>query len=160
MLSRNFDQEQLSWAYLRAVVHDSGGYRIYTPDIDDHRVDGSIKSLSRGINQVDFQLKSTRRFEVRNDSILYDLRVENYNDLIREDDLPRALILYLMPDDEDEWLVQSKDELCLRYCAYWVFLMGQARSSNVSTERVAIPTANMLDIAGLHNMFNSIPMLN
>ena len=160
MVSRNFDQEQLSWAYLRAVVHSATGYRIYTPDIDDHRIDGSIKSVDRGINQVDFQLNSTTRFQVRNGVILYDLRVENYNDLIREDDLPRVLILYLMPDDEDEWVVQSKDELCLRYCAYWVFLMGQSRSGNVSTERVSIPTANMLDIAGLRNMFNSIPILN
>ena len=133
---------------------------MYLPEKDDHGIDGSIKSRGRGINQVDFQLKSTRRYEIRNDLIYYDLRVEDYNRLILADDLPRALILYLMPDDETEWLVQSRDELCLRHCAYWVFLMGKPHSRNTSTERVAVPMANMLDLAGLHNMFNSIPNLN
>ena len=133
---------------------------MYLPEKDDHGVDGSIKSLGRGINQVDFQLKSTRRYEIRNEMIYYDLRVEDYNRLILSDDLPRVLILYLMPDDETEWLVHSSKELCLRYCAYWVSLMGMPHSINTSTERVAIPTANMLDPAGLQNMFDSTRGLN
>ena len=160
MVLNSLDQEQLSWAYLRAVIYSSGGYRISTPDIDDHRIDGSIKSLGRGVNQVDFQIKSTRRYEIRDNSIYYDLPVGNYNALIREDDMPRVLILYIMPDDANEWIAQSKDELCMRHCAYWAFLMGEPRSANESTQRVAVPTANILDADGLQNMFNSIPMLN
>ena len=152
MTTRNFDQEQLSWAYLRAVIYDAS-YRLYVPEVDDHRIDGSIKSPGGGINQVDFQLKSTTRYEVRDEAIHYDLRVENYNALILDDDLPRILVLYLMPADESEWLAQSEDELCLRKCAYWVSLMGNPRSTNASTERIAIPLENVFDSVGLDSVF-------
>ena len=157
MVSRNLDQEQLSWAYVRAVIYDSS-FRLYLPEVDDRGIDGAIKSRGRGVNQVDFQLKSTTLYQVRNGHIYYDLRVENYNALIREDDLPRILILYLMPNDEGEWLAQNQDELCLRKCAYWVDLMGKPFSRNAKTVRVAIPLVNVFDRAGLQDIFHR--MLN
>ena len=71
--------------------------------------------------------------------ILYDLRVDNYNRLVSERDIPRVLILFIMPRDENQWLAQSDDELCLRRCAYWVSLMGKGISNNTSTVRVSVP---------------------
>ena len=88
--------------------------------------------------------------------MLYDLRVEDYNRLVKEDDVPRVLILYVMPRENSEWIVQNRSQLCLRECAYWVSLMGKAPSRNASTERVYAPAANVFDQNGLQNMFRQL----
>lgn len=154
-MSPNLIQEQLSWAYVRAVVFRSG-YRLYLPVVDDHGIDGTVGSYSSGINRVDFQLKATTNYEVRQDSAVYDLRVENYNQLVQEDDLPRVLVLFLMPDDPSQWLTQTDEELCLRKSAYWVSLMGFPQSPNTSTVRVSVPLTNRFDEDGLPAMFSQI----
>ena len=155
-MSPNFIQEQLSQAYVRAVLFRAG-FRLSSPVVDDHGIDGTIVDPDRrGINRVDFQLKATTQYEIRGDTITYDLRVEDYNRLIVEDDVPRVLLLYLMPEDEDQWLAQGEDELCLRKCAYWVPLMGEPRSRNSSTRRIAVPLANLFDQDGSRDMFRQL----
>ena len=155
-MSPNFIQEQLSLTYVRAVLFRAG-LRLSSPVVDDHGIDGTIVDPDRrGINRVDFQLKATTQYEFRGDVIVYDLRVENYNQLIIEDDVPRVLILYLMPENEDQWLTQSEDELCLRKCAYWISLMGEPPSRNSSTRRIDVPLANLFDQDGLHEVFRQL----
>ena len=155
-MSPNFIQEQLSLAYVRAVLFEAG-FGLSSPVVDDHGIDGTIVDPDRrGINRVDFQLKATTQYEIRGDVIVYDLRVENYNRLIIEDDVPRVLIVYLMPEDEDQWLTQNEDELCLRKCSYWVSLMGSQYSRNLSTQRITVPLANLFDRDGLQDMFRQL----
>ena len=154
-MSPNFMQERLSRSYVEAVVHRAG-FRLSYPLVDDHGIDGTIESYAGGLNRVDFQLKSTTDYEVRDGEVIYDLRVENYNRLTADDGLPRALILYAMPPDDSLWLSQSEDELCLRKCAYWVSLMGMPRSTNVSTQRVRLPLSNVFNEDGLRRMFNQL----
>ena len=149
-------QEQLSWSYVRAVSYRAG-FRLYLPEVDDHGIDGTIEDpSSRGMNRVDFQLKATTVYEVDNSTIRYDLRVQNYNQLVLEDDVPRILILFIMPDDDTQWLGYDEDELCLRKCAYWVDLMGQPPSSNASTRRVSVPMSNPFFHDDLHSMFQRL----
>ena len=156
LMSPNFIQEQLSLAYARAVLFRAG-FRLSSPVVDDHGIDGTIVDPDRRrINRVDFQLKATTQYEIRGDVIVYDLRVENYNQLIIEDDVPRVLILYLMPADDDQWLTQNEDELCLRKCSYWVSLMGSPYSRNLATQRVTVPLANLFDRDGLQDMFRQL----
>ena len=154
-LSTNFIQEQMSWAYIRAVTFRAG-FNLSEPILDVFGIDGTIVSMIPGVNRVGFQLKSTTRFLVAGDAIHYDLRVEDYNRLIKEDDLPRVLILYVMPSDDSQWLIQSPNGLCLRTRAYWVPLMGGAPSNNSSTVRVAVPVANVFDQDGLREMFRRL----
>ncbi len=155
-MSPNFIQEQLSLAYVRTVTF-SGGFRLYTPTVDDHGIDGTIVDPDRrGVNRVDFQLKATTSYEETETVLGYDLRIQNFNQLIVEDDVPRILILFVMPHDDSEWLSQSDEELCLRKCAYWVSLMGMTRSPNSSTVRVYVPVANVFDQDGLRNMFRQL----
>ena len=156
MVSPNFMQEQLSFAYVRAVVFRSG-FHLYEPVKDDHGIDGTIASYSRGMGRVDYQVKSTTHYATRNEEIVYQLRVEDYNRLITEDDLPRILILFIMPDDDSWWLSHSPEELCLRKCAYWVSLMGQPPSDNKSTVQVSVPLANVFSPEGLRDLFSRLP---
>ena len=154
-MSPNFMQERLSRSYVEAVVHRAG-FRLSYPLVDDHGIDGTIASYGGGLNRVDFQLKSTTDYAVRDGEIIYDLRAENYNRLTADDGLPQVLILYAMPSDDRLWLSQSEDELCLRKCAYWVSLMGKPKSSNVSTRRVRLPLSNVFNEDGLRDMFKRL----
>ncbi len=155
MVSDNIIQEELSNSYVRAVIFDAA-FNLALPVKDVFGIDGTIVSMTGGINRVDYQLKATTRYDLSGNEIRYDLRVEDYNRLVREDDLPRVLILYLMPSDRSQWLIQSQSELCLMECAYWVSLMGGAPSHNDSTVRVSVPIANVFDRNGLHNMFRQL----
>ena len=150
-------QKEMSEAYLRAVVFRAG-FDLYEPK-NDRGIDGTIgdpNRRGRGVDRIDYQLKSTTRYEIRDANIIYDLRVENYNQLVIETDVPRVLILYLMPSDSDQWLSHSVDELILRKCAYWVSLMGMLPSRNSSTQRVEAPLANIFSHDELPGMLHSL----
>lgn len=158
-MSPNFIQEQLSLAYVRAVVFRHG-YNLSRLEVDDHGIDGTIVAYpgKRHIgnrNKIDFQLKSTTLYDLRASNLIYDLRVDDYNVLI-ENSPPQVLILFAMPGNDHLWLSQSHDEMSLRKCAYWVSLMGMARSGSSSTVRVSIPMSNMLDHNGLSDMFRQL----
>ena len=155
-MTPNFIQEQLSWTYVRAVAFRAG-YNLSRPEVDNYGVDGSVISIrDDGPGQVDFQLKASTRYDIRNEDIIYDLNVGNYNQLTNEDALPRVLILFTMSASDNLWLSQSHYEMCLRKCAYWVSLMGMPRSHNLSTVRISVPQTNVFDENGLRNMFNDL----
>ena len=154
-MTPNLIQEQLSWAYVQAVV-SRAGWRLSRPNVDDRGIDGTLLVPTSGINMVDFQLKSTTAYTIQDDTIAYDLRVENYNRLIATDGIPLILILLLMPDEPADWLSEGPDELCLRKCAYWVSLMGQQRSNNASSCRVFLPIANVFHGSSLQAMFSQV----
>ena len=155
-MSPNFIQEQLSLAYVRAVVYNAG-FSLSLPEKDYYGIDGTIDDPNRrGVNRIDFQLKSTTRYAVRGGEIVYDLRVEDYNRLILDDDVPRVLILFLMPPDRNEWLAQSLEQLCLRECAFWHSLTGKDRSSHTDTKRVFVPQDNAFNQDGLRDMFRRL----
>ena len=158
-MSPNHIQEQLSLAYVRAAIFRYG-YNLSRLEVDDHGIDGTIVAYSRNRhlgnrNKIDFQLKATTVYDIRGANLIYDLPVDNYNVLI-ETGPPQVLILFAMPGDDALWLSQSHDEMSLRKCAYWVSLMGLARSGNSSTVRVSIPMSNMLDQDGLLDMFRQL----
>lgn len=159
MMPENLIKEDLSQAYVQAVTSRSG-HDLNITRKDYRGIDGTIENPSLwSVNRVDFQLKSTTDYEFRDSDVIYDLRVEDYNRLIQERDIPRVLILFIMPDDEAEWLVQSPDELCLRRCAYWVSIMGGTFSNNRSTVRVSLPQQNVFDESGLTDMFTQLGLI-
>ena len=93
MVSTNFIQEELSMSYVRAVVFDAG-FNLALPVKDIFGIDGTIVAMAGGVNRIDFQLKATTNYILSGTDIRYDLRVEDYNRLVREEDLPGVLILY------------------------------------------------------------------
>ena len=154
-MSPNMIQERLSWSYIESVIF-RGGYDLSVPKVD-RGIDGTIiDSRRRGLNRVDFQLKSTTEYVLQDTEIAYDLRVRNYNQLIIANDVPRVLILFIMPENPDEWLAQSLDELCLRKCAFWHSVMGYEHSSNTSGKRVFVPRSNVFSLEGLQGMFQEL----
>jgi hypothetical protein len=157
MLPRNLRQEALSRAYVRAVAARAGVICGTTEN------DLGLDLLLRAVvihdqqywdagPQIDLQLKSTTRAEVRDGEVIYDLDVRAYDVMRQEANRPRLLVVLLLPEDESLWVSQSVDELILRRCAYWISLRGAAPTSNQATVRIAIPQGNVFSADALQRL--------
>ena len=152
MLPRNQRMELLSKAYVRAVAAQAG---CACDEIEsDFGIDLSIRGILRENNQyldeggiVEIQLKSTsiagRRFAAG--EMHYDLPVRNYNHLrkVVTDRPTRLLVLFVMPENEEGWLVQDRQGMSLHHCCYYVSLEGIPSTNNQHTIAVTIPERNV-----------------
>ena len=153
-------KEQFSNAYLQAVT-SVAGYSLYKPAVDDDSVDWGI--AAKGIigriraPRLELQLKSTSRGVIKDNAISYPLKLKNYDDLRMIDFvIPRILIVVLLPDNLDEWVQQSEQELCMRYCGYWLSLRGMPETQNTSAVTVTIPRNNQFTVAALESIMQGI----
>ena len=147
--------EQLSIAYVRAVAAQAG-WKIGAINVDTDSGDGILMSDVGNCPRIEFQLKSTARDIMRGDGLHFPLSVKNYNDLRKETDVPRILIVMWMPKNEADRLNQTEEELCVRHCCYWASLEGEPPTQNVETVTVVVPVGNVFDAAQLNNMTNLI----
>jgi hypothetical protein len=160
VLPRNQRQEALSRAYVRAIAARAGV--ICADAVQDFGIDLYLRSVtfqdghySDTGPQLDVQLKSTMRAEVRDAAVIHDLEVRAYN-VLREHLVPgwpRVLVLLALPEDEAQWLTQSVEELVLRRCAYWVSLRGAEPVTAHTTIRIALPRQNVFSAEGLTEIF-------
>ena len=104
-------------AYLNAVA-SRAGYQMVEPPVDRDSVDGVLMGDAGRRPRVEFQAKATSRDLVHEDHVAFPLPIKNYDDLRVDVQTPRILIVVLMPEDETEWLAQTDEQLCLRYCGY------------------------------------------
>ncbi len=95
--------------------------------------------------ELSVQLKSSAR-DVRCEQspFPFDLPIKNYEDLTKRCLVPRILIVFFMPADQDEWLTHTEDELVLRRCAYWLSLRGGPATTNETEKRVHLPRENLV----------------
>lgn len=132
MLPKNIIKETLSRNFIE-IIAGRNGHKYNTPTPDngvDISILQSVEIERNGKNifmetgaRLDVQLKSTTSSSVSDDGnfLKYRLRGKNYNDLIfRLDTLtPLYLIIFILPEDESEWVEIEKDSLVLRKRAYW-----------------------------------------
>ena len=147
-LTRQHTQEDLSLAYILAVAAKAG-YDCSSFSRHDYGIDIQLSC----VEQIDhtrvpcgpilhIQAKASHNFTISDDDnhIVYDLKVDVYNMLIRENqDTPAILVLYCMPSDEDKWLSIYENCTALRNCGYWLSLRGMPDSTNEATQRIIIP---------------------
>jgi len=160
MLPRNLRQEALSRSYVRAVAARAGvisggtendlGFDLLLRGVEIHD-----QQYWDGGPQLDIQLKSTTRAEVRETVVVHDLEVRAY-DLLRQENVsrPRILVVLVLPEDESQWLSQSEDALILRRCAYWVSLRGAKPTTAQATVRILIPRANVFSVESLQTLMD------
>ncbi len=77
------------------------------------------------------------------------MRVENVQ-------TPRILAIVVVPDNPDNWLTQSRQELCLKYCGYWVSLRGQPPTQNQTSVTISIPQQNIFNVEALKTLMQRI----
>jgi hypothetical protein len=110
---------------------------------------------------IDIQLKATTVSGVIDgaNDIRYDLEANNYNDMVNRlgGIVPLILILFILPDDQNDWVELTPTELRVRRLAYWFRPpYGSAHTHNTATIRVTIPKTNVLSIDcfdTLHSQF-------
>ena len=109
---------------------------------------------------ANFQLKSvyskSNYYFDREGNLVYKLKVKNYNDLVKLTITPRYLAVLLLPENEDDWVDVSLNELTLRQRMYYISLKGRAPSTNDSTVTITIPKENILDCASFLKLFEDL----
>ena len=159
-MTTNHRMEGLSRAYLQAVGAQAGANLQY--QVTDYGIDFSLREITRirgryvdTATVIDVQLRSTTRVRERPTGFGYDLDVRTYNFLRRERVLiPRLLLLLVLPDREDQWLMSSDEGLTLRRCMYWLSLLDHPDSRARSSVRVTVPRANRFDVPALRGLFD------
>jgi hypothetical protein len=151
-------QSQFSLAYVQAVASAAGFFVQEASRGFD--MDGVDLTLMRrgalGVMQsprLDLQVKS-HQGAVFADSFPYDLDVTAYARLRVGSvyQVPRVLVVVLVPERVSDWLLHSEDQLVLRRCGYWLSLHGAAETRNTTKIRVQVPRTNQLDVAGLTDL--------
>lgn len=146
-------KERFSFAYVSAVAACSG-YSVDEPTIDNDSIDGVIGSSQARKPRIEFQLKATALDIERDDMIRFDLSLKNYEDLRADCIIPRILVVVLVPEKTDEWILQTNDQLCMRRCGYWTSLSGEPPTRNRSSVRISIPKTNRFDRDNLTSLMD------
>lgn len=152
-MTPNLQMEQRSLVVVRAVAADAG-YQVIRPEPDDDSVDGVLMARFGRRPRIEFQAKATARNMIRGDSLRFPLPVKNYDELRLVSWTPRILVVALMPDETEQWLSQTDDELCLHSSVYWTSLADMPSVSNAATVTVQIPTVNVFNRTQLESMMS------
>lgn len=151
MLTKNNQKAELSIAYVIAVAAKvKFACEITRNDYDS--VDATLTSNGKvDVNsvlespEIKLQLKATENLEeFDTENYKFSLSIKNYNDLRANTMTPRLLVVLSLPNEENQWLAHSMDELILRKCAYWVNLKGKPATTNTDNITVYIPKSNVL----------------
>jgi hypothetical protein len=145
-------QESLCLAHIYALA-GMAGVNFGLRSIFDYGVDGQFSPIvvrqdgrraSSGY-PLDFQAKATTDWELRGDTIVYDLEAKTYDDMVSRQTSETTLVLILLclPRTQAEWHETTGSATTLRHCCYWQILQGEP-CGNASTKRIFIPVANML----------------
>ena len=149
----NTRKERFSLAYINAVA-TYADCDVIEPRVDRGSVDGILKRTT--IEEViGFQAKATSQDIMGSDDehLHFPLPIRDYDNL-RNAARPFMLIVVLLPDDERQWLTQTQDELCLRYCGYWLSLEGWPETGNTDNVTVSIPAANIFGRSQLTDLMD------
>lgn len=154
-MNLNEQKELFSLAYIRAVAAGAG-YQTTRPELDNDSVDGILMADFGPRPQIKFQAKATSQQIVRGENIHFALPIKNYDDLRADTRTPRILIVVLMPSDTSQWLTQTQEQLCLRYCGYWLSLEEHQEVGNTTSVTVHIPLVNMFNVEQLVDLMTKV----
>ncbi len=140
------------------AIASRAGCAICLRNVDDDSIDLSLASrLFPRKPVLDVQLKCTGQDVLSNGYATLRLSRKNYDDLRYADVLvPRILILVLVPNELNDWIEQTEDQLILRRCGYWMSIAGAPPSENSSGENVRIPQTNTFNTDSLTALMQSI----
>ena len=130
------------------------GYTTSKPNIDRDSIDLQIHAGGDRRPALDLQLKATTIFpENQEDSLPFRLSIKNYNDLRGETQTPRLLVIVDLPEDNEQWMSVTDQELRLRRRAFWLSLQhGYGEEVNNKTVTIRIPTQNVLNVETLQDL--------
>ncbi|MGE9291212.1 MAG: DUF4365 domain-containing protein [Puniceicoccales bacterium] len=145
-------KESLSLSVLSAIVA-TARQNLARVNEHDYGVDGTIAMISMRGNKItengikiDFQAKSSVKWEFDGDKIVYDLEVDAYNAIVARSKNKRVAPLYLvllaLPKDQKDWSEFTEDYTRIRNCMYFTVLDGE-ESTNSQQVRIRIERGNL-----------------
>ncbi|MGE0148947.1 MAG: DUF4365 domain-containing protein [Parvibaculaceae bacterium] len=151
LLTEADKQEAFSRVYASAVAA-AAGYVTSVPAVDRDSIDITFQAGGEARPKLDAQLKATINLTPSGDSYSFPLKKKNYEDLRIDTMVPRILIVLRMPQEANDWIKISIEELILRHAAYWVNLNGSPPTKNEESVTVYLPAANVFDVEGLQKL--------
>ena len=153
-------KEEFSRAYVHAVA-TVAGFTQYEPEVDDDSIDVGFAARGGGGTvrspKVDVQLKCTTDKVVFEKELRFPLPIKNYEDLRGEDlQVPRILIVLVVPDDLGEWLEHDETRLVLKRCAWWCSLRDEAPSPNSTNVTIHIPRGQVFNPEALKGIMQRV----
>ncbi len=152
--------ERLSVAYVSAITAKAG-IKLSGLEAREYGIDGymqRIRKLKNGKYKetghlLPIQIKSTTTSDLKGDDVVYGMEADAYNKLIDtlKDDLPTVLILFRIPKDEHEWLINDEEKLLLKNCCYWVYIPDG--KSVKSKKRIFIPRSQIFTPEAAQDLF-------
>lgn len=159
-------ESELSYAYLHAIATRGGlNCKIDNRHGDNYAVDALVDHFAaipgsyRSDVTLRIQLKATINRGTETDThISYFFRGVNQYNLLRNNsgEPHRILVVMFLPNNADEWLSISPDELVLKQAAYWVSLYGANACNNDTGQTIYLPKVNLLTSASLVALCQSI----
>lgn len=147
-------KSEFSHAYVRAVAHAAGFFvQEANRHVDADGVDLTLMARDPAGNvrssRLDVQLKATAAL-IAEDPFPFDLEVKNYEELRSTAfQVPRILVVVVVPPDPDRWVSATEHELTVRHCGYWKSLRGADPTPNSTTVRIHLPRTSRFHVAEL-----------
>ena len=158
----NTQKEEFSYAYVYAVASSAGySFQRASRPLDFDGIDVIIAGSGGGslirYPRLELQVKCTSMDVLGDELIRLPLELKNYNELRVENiQVPRILVVVLVPDTSENWLRSSEAELCMRHCGYWISLRGQPATPNQTSVTVYIPRQNIFNVDALKSLMQRI----
>jgi len=166
-------KEQLS-KHFTCVLGNMSGYKFSEPSPDNGvdllackvvcRMNNGKRRFMDGSNILRFQLKCTCQSSVKvcENSIKYDLKSKNYNDLVYQNSAnslsPLILILCVLPNEKENWI--NLEEESLKIFSEAFFYQASETSVEVSnensTKRIEIPLSNRITSDFMDNLYQEV----
>jgi hypothetical protein len=149
LLGPRDQEERLSMAYAHAVAARAG-YITAVYDLDRDGIDLRIQAGGAMRPALDLQLKATINLGApRDGAFRFPLPSRNHNLLCIPTQTPRLLVVLDLPQDQQQWMTVSHDELILRRRAYWASLAGREETQNADSITVPVPAENLFNVPSL-----------
>ncbi|WP_267353871.1 MULTISPECIES: DUF4365 domain-containing protein [unclassified Methylobacterium] len=161
MLTKQHRQESLSRSFVQAIAVTAG----VDPGFDqgfDYGVDGQFRTIvdrngryTRTGTALDYQLKASINWFKRGNTIVYDLDVKKYNDLVeRSEGVGLILILLGLPRAENHWIHHAEDALLLRHRCFWYHVRGKS-VNNREKKRIYIPAQHLFNVDAIKSLMEA-----
>ena len=161
-MSLNDLKSEFSYAYVRAVASAAGYFteeRARSKDadgVDLTLLSRSVLGTSVASPSLDLQVKGTAAWEDKN-PFPFDLEMKNYRELRSATfQIPRILVVVVMPASPADWLVHSEEQLLVRRCGYWKALRGAPESANTNQIRILMSRQQVFDVPQLQGLMSSV----
>lgn len=156
-------KESLSLSFITAIAAKAG-VACRVPQGVEYGTDAylvKVKQLTNGKYRdtgyiLPIQIKATTTSLIRGDKVIYDIEAEAFNKLAEwEGDSQIILVLFCLPEDPDEWLLLSENELILKRCCYW-HILEKTSTSNKRTTRLEIPREQIFTPNIVESLFEKV----